>query len=331
MRSKSGIASFVDGSAYLWLAYLDRPWVLLETHFYDGAGHVDLTPVLAPAMLLLGGEAERQLFHEGSHRPRAHRARRRGGQRVATLRAWRNQRARLALRGRASYSWRFMAALFQQITFRGDTKGHVQSLPGFLTHHRVPDEVNATSLAFIRRAGAAVVEARSLELFKRLRDAFGFKRRELIVSEEPGLADLAAPDFTVHLRLDLVEEDPSEYALVLEVDQVTQPSTLHTPEFDRVFHGCFDRVVCSLDRSLNVEDVIDRVEDLEDPETVAVEYPPDAMSCVVRLAGAATELRFAVDGVTLQAKPGVSIAELLLAGEKLPELLGVDDGARLFE
>lgn len=222
-----------------------------------------------------------------------------------------------------------MASPFQHISFRGDSRGPIKKLSGFLKHHRLPEMANPTTTAFIRRAGEAMVSEETQDLFRSLRTAFAYKRRDVVVSEEVGLSDIMTPDFTAHLRLEIYESDPRQWSLALEVDEVKHEQSLHSEAFEAVFRARFDRVVCVATRPLSVEDIIDRVESMEDPDSVTVDYPHDASACEVTLAGHSTTLLVESGAITLQGAAGITIAELLKAAAQLPRLLGLDPDTRL--
>ena len=217
--------------------------------------------------------------------------------------------------------------LFDQITWRGEVRGSIKRLAGYASHHRLPRAHDSASTEFVRRIGASLVAEQCVELFGELRNAFGYKRREVVVSEEAGLADLVTPDFTVHLRLEQDDEDPRRYRMMTEVSDITRPEALHSSAFANVFEGRFQTVVFTTPRSISIDAVIDRVEDREEPGHISVDYPPDASHCAVTLRATRTTLHFTPTAVTLRLDPGASLADLLEGAARLPELLGREPGA----
>ena len=223
-----------------------------------------------------------------------------------------------------------MVSLFDRALFSGATGGLVKSLSGFLKHHRVPDAVNPATRAFVARVGEREIDERCTELFKRLRDAFGFKRRELSTSQDAGRADIQCPAFVVQLHLDQDDAEPKRYALRCEVTGIRHPGALRSEAFASVFDHCFRTLFFASDDIIDVEEVIDRVEDADAAgETWTLDYPPSADSCTVDIEGFPATLCFEPHGVTLVRPALGPVADLLSAADKLPRILGADPAVPL--
>lgn len=169
----------------------------------------------------------------------------------------------------------------------------VRSLPGYKKRlHRVPDEVNPHTQAFVAKLGSPQIRADLDLVFKRIRYAFHFKRAELTTSEpERGTGVITTPFFEYRCS---VVQDPDKEAQVIwqqQISSIREPSRLLTDEFASVFGEVFDTVAFSPPCPIDVGLVIDRIEELDDAR-VALDYDRLVTRCEIRMHG--TNLRIKV-------------------------------------
>ncbi len=208
----------------------------------------------------------------------------------------------------------------KRASFWGSIRGSVRSLSGFKKYHTVPDDVNDTTRSFVQRIGSEHLSERATDTFGRLKSTFSYKRREIDMDEDEGSVSIQTPDLTVNMYLD-IDDDPSQYVLATEVTEIRNLPAIETEAFARVFDNCFDRIVFEFTAAIPIEEIIDKIEDLDDPDSISVKYTPDATECTVKIEGFPAELHFAPRSLTLKAERRSKVDKLLSVSKQLPNLL----------
>ncbi|NBB78746.1 MAG: hypothetical protein GVY36_04780 [Verrucomicrobia bacterium] len=146
----------------------------------------------------------------------------------------------------------------------------------------MPDGHSDAAQGFVRKAGHPDVKAAADSLYADIRGLFGYKRREFDYTCEEGFAWMKTPDFDCELRVDQCPNDPRNYRLATEI------VALHTDAIarDERFHACFthhcDQLIIEFATPVQVEDKIDRIEDI--PELAdALSYEPDGSAFDLKL------------------------------------------------
>lgn len=216
--------------------------------------------------------------------------------------------------------------LIRTLAIVGRTRGEVRRLAGFdKKRHTVPDRVCGATQAFLEKICEGELAEEAEALFQSAREQFGYKRREISLDLGSGCARLETGDFVLELRYELDEDDPSEYVLETSVREVASRDLLESAAFNGAIGSRFDRLRCALAGGFSVESVIDAVEE-DGSGSLAVDYPSDCSSCLVRIEGVAGEVF--VDGAVLEVRFGkqVSAACLLETFERIGEQVFVSAG-----
>lgn len=206
-------------------------------------------------------------------------------------------------------------------SFLGFVSGSVKGLQGFRRNHRVPDKVCDTTSGFVKQVGADDLHEASESIHNAIKEHFSYRRRDLDVSEDSGCVTIMTPQFTVNITLDIDDDDPSQYDLATEVTDIRDPSVLDTDEFASVFDDVFDRIVFELSDSLPIEDIIDAIEEIDDPDLISVTYPKNADHCTVKAKGLIGVLVFDGREITIKMRSKTGTAKLLGESRALPNLL----------
>ena len=185
------------------------------------------------------------------------------------------------------------------ISLVGRSRGAVKSLGGFRKqHHTVPDAVNAATAAFLGKLCAAELAAEGEKYYQRARQAFDYKRTDLVLDVTSPVAVLTAKDFTLELAYALEKEDPSSYGVTRTLHSLRDGTLVDLPEFEEMFAAMFTGVVFGLTKGARVEAVIDAVEARGGEGGLTVTYPSDCRHCVLGVAGVAAEV--VCDGAMLE-------------------------------
>ncbi len=200
----------------------------------------------------------------------------------------------------------------------------VRSLPGFdRRFHRIPTRVTPSAVSFVAAIGAASRRDQLHMMRARVREHFGYRRRQLKSGED----HLSTPDFDYCLEHRLNSEDPSTVFLRAEVSEFRGLQLLSAPAFVAAMCGPgpgahrFDRIRIEHRVPCEIEVCIDELEDAG----LRVDYPEDCAYMMLQQASAT--LRVDPCAVELQTAPGEqpgALLEQLLEAITQLALRGVD-------
>jgi len=159
--------------------------------------------------------------------------------------------------------------------FKRLTHGAVRSLSGFAKRrgHFLPDRHSDAAERFIVEAGSEEVAEEAKDWYKRIQDAFAFKRREITLNVGAGSAIIKTALFDLSLSLEQHRSDPAKYSLLLQVDNFS-PDVAQSKEFNAAFADAFTTLIFSGTKKQDIVKLIDRIEDAELPG-VDIDFPEE--------------------------------------------------------
>lgn len=204
-------------------------------------------------------------------------------------------------------------------SFLGTRGGPVRRLAGWRTNHSVPKEHNSYTRSFVQRLAEEDLKERLEHFHTAIKDAFGYRRKQVECSVGGGFATCKTPDFDLELSIAIDPEDPSRYLESLSVTAIRSLATLESDAFAEVFDGQFAEVLFEYSQAFDIETVIDTLEEREDPH-LKLRYPPDASRCSIELASDGVRIVFSEEGMRFEfdGKPGIAqLAQVLTRGHRL--------------
>lgn len=201
-------------------------------------------------------------------------------------------------------------ARMRRVVFRSESVSKVKDLGGFRKSHSLPERANDWARRFVNRIAQPDVKADLDAIYEMIREAFGYKRKDLDVSaERDGLGFIRTPDFEYTVTVEVNPEEPTEVIWRREVGRLADPNFVRAEPFTNVFGSAFDRLVFEFAEPVNVEELVDRIEE-QPPEGVKIAIASGGDSAEVKLAGFAGRVRIARDAVTIEGRTG-AVAGLL--------------------
>lgn len=189
----------------------------------------------------------------------------------------------------------------KRVTLRAVTPGLIRNLRGFGKGHETPTRVNASANKFVARLASEEIKADLDAMFQAVRDAFGFKRKELEASHEGGAGYLRTPRFEYRVS---VEQDPNDPAGIIwhrEIAALKHLGLIGEPEFRTAFGSIFDILVMEFRKTIDVPRLIDRVEAGE-RKGVKVHCPSDAAWCEIAIGGFRGAIRIEPNAVRIEGR-----------------------------
>lgn len=211
-----------------------------------------------------------------------------------------------------------------EVTLRRDHAKKIRSLNGFQKSHRVPEQADDRSNAFVARIAVEDISRHLDEIHAALRKHFQLKRREIVVSEIiEGSASITTPGFRYEVSVSIDTDDPALISWRHRMSEIVDQQSILESKFSRVFGDMFNIVEFSAPQGINIESLIDSVEELND-SGIDLKYPHDASTCTIKFAGRDVELFFEQTGMRLVHRHARPPADILQVYFDLQASLGND-------
>lgn len=157
----------------------------------------------------------------------------------------------------------------------------VKKLIGFKTTYSVPKEISSASKHFVKNCATADIENELEKIWAACREEFNYKRRDKLgPTIEDGHGTLTLPDFRYGIQVSQDEANPEYVVWHQTIDQIKDLSFALSDSFNRVFPKNFDSLEAHFPSPKNIEDLIDRVEDLNSKK-ISVTYPANCAYCEI--------------------------------------------------
>ena len=197
------------------------------------------------------------------------------------------------------------------ISLRGRKRLPLKSLAGFEKHHRIPAADEEAMERFLASIGGQDV-GQDLDLFfKKLRDEFRYKRRELeVAGPMDGTCSIHSPDFEyrIHLRPDT--ESPESVIWERSVVGLSSWKILLTEAFQKIFDPHLSSVIIELSEPIDTLAVIDHIEDLGESDC-EVDYDREGTWCDIRTSDLEAKMRIMPHQILVDGPVAYSTAELM--------------------
>lgn len=213
-----------------------------------------------------------------------------------------------------------LSHLIAEIAFIGRSGGAVKTLPGFKKgHHTLPDVANAVTNGFLAKICESELASDAEQLFQGIREALGYKRRDLSLVVSSPVAMLQAKHFALEIQYALDETQPASYAVTTTLRNLDDAELARGAPLNDVFAGRFSEISFALQKGASVEAVVDAIESLDGEGGFLVTYPSDCHECTIRMAGVDAEVRCTGASLDLVFPRAGSPAELIAAFTLLRE------------
>ena len=186
----------------------------------------------------------------------------------------------------------------------------IKELSGFRKHHRVPTQ-EAASESWLAELAIDDLNSDLEETFAKLRSGFGFKRRQLTATDPTeNVGEVETPGFTYEVSISPIEDEPKMALWRKAISRISDAESVTSAAFEETFGSQFNILELALQKPVDVEDVIDEVEDCDDP-TVSVDYEKDATWCRIEFRGRSESIHVEADRIRVQSNGGISPSELI--------------------
>lgn len=196
----------------------------------------------------------------------------------------------------------------------------IRGLAGFKKNHRIPDKADPRAEKFIADIAHQEIKEELSKIFQRLRKEYGLRRADMQVSHELDTGAIDTPYFQFSIVVNVDPDRPADVVWQRQVTDIRDRIQVLADPFERVFSNAFDTVEYYPPVAIEIDDVIDRVEDLED-DRVTLEYDMDATHCTIEIEGSVGTLLFSPQSVLFTSRDQISTKELLESFLKMQEMM----------
>lgn len=198
-----------------------------------------------------------------------------------------------------------------EIRLLNERKIGVKTLNGFRKHLRLPNKGDTLSEKFIADLAESDLNEDLDEAFSKLRSGFGLKRKELTATEPMGnFGEVATPGFTYEVSVSPIEGESANVLWRRAISRIANAESVTCPEFEKTFGKQFNILEVVLEEPIEVEDVIDEVEDCDDPD-VKVDYEKDASWCNITFRGRKESIYVQADKIRVSSGAEIAPSDLI--------------------
>ncbi|WNH13861.1 caspase family protein [Thalassobellus suaedae] len=174
---------------------------------------------------------------------------------------------------------------FKRISMLSEERGDVKSLNGFIKgKHKVPNYKNSTTEDFIKSCSLREIFEDIGEITDSIKK-LNYKRKEVETNIENGFASISTPDFTYFINIEQLDEEPSEYILTRTLEEFKDSQIIDSDKFNSIFEKSFDELKFDLSKSIDIENLIDHIEDLEN-DKIKVDFDHNNLNwCKINIEG----------------------------------------------
>jgi hypothetical protein len=136
----------------------------------------------------------------------------------------------------------------------------IDDLSGFSKKkgHFIPDGVSGASQSFVEDISQKELEDEFNAVFERIRSSMNYKRRDLTAKH----GRIITPDFEFAITSEQDRDNPGSALITRELINIS-PAIVENEAFNEVFENYFDELTFEFNKPVNIEELIDRIEDLD--------------------------------------------------------------------
>lgn len=199
-----------------------------------------------------------------------------------------------------------------EIRLLNERKIPVKDLSGFRKHHRAPTK-EAASESWLAELAMEDLVSDLEETYSKLRSGFGFKRKQLTAADPTeNVGEVATPGFTYEVSISPIEDQPKLALWRRAISRISDADTVTSAEFEETFGNLFNILELALEKPVDVEDVIDEVEDCDDPN-VSVDYEKDATWCRIDFRGRNESVHVEAERIQVRSSGDIPPSQLIEA------------------
>lgn len=165
----------------------------------------------------------------------------------------------------------------------------VRTLPGFHKekNHKPPKLIDDYHDSWIKKISTDLIKQELDQVAETLRRRLKYKRNDI---ENPtiddGAGQLRTIDFDYVVTISQSKDHADMYVLTRSIENFKNTEILSNKEFNEIFESSFDNLEFYLSRKINVEEIIDRIEEIDNEDLISVKYDrTNTKNCRISVSG----------------------------------------------
>lgn len=216
----------------------------------------------------------------------------------------------------------------RNVTLLVERTERIRDLSGYQKHFKLPQRAGSGADAFVAEIASGEITRDIEEVFRGLKAAFSFKRRDTQVANPgDGTATISTPYFSYSIRVTVDPTNPAQVIWRRTIEAIANSDSILSDPFLEVFGNRFNRLEFDMPGSIQLEDLIDRLEDMED-ERISLDYDPEITYCRLKIRGLSAEVTITTDTLTILHQSPVAPQTLLQSFLAIQEALFHSSEAR---
>lgn len=209
----------------------------------------------------------------------------------------------------------------------------VKNLPGFKSNHKPPKEISSYHDTWIKSISHQLIEEELNVIAQELKSKLKYKRKDI---EEPliedGSGQLSTVDFDYVININQSQESADTYVITRSIENFKNSDILNNPEFNELFKNTFDELQLCANKKIDVESIIDKIEDIDDEESINVKYErTDTSNCTIRIKDFEGKIFVTVDTFTIQSFKKQSPQNLINSCKEVYQKIGNEGVQKMLE
>jgi Caspase domain len=189
----------------------------------------------------------------------------------------------------------------KRVFLRLEETVRIVSLSGFAKgRHRVPTDNNSATNKFVQSISEEEVHEETEQIFARIRDHMGYKRRDLTSDN----GHIMTPDFEFWVECTQDSEDPAMAIISRRLTNIS-PKVVLDDSFNDAFDDYFNDLSFEFSNGVDIEALIDQLEDLA-LDKVDLSYPADCSYCKITIEGSPLDIKVTAGNLTVHTKSAVA-------------------------
>ncbi len=206
--------------------------------------------------------------------------------------------------------------------------GNIKSLSGFIKgSHTTPKTIYSGANDFVQKIGKNEIKDEIDELAPQIKNVLNYKRKDVQADSGDGLGSIVTPDFTYSMELKQSNTNADEYVIIRRLEDFTNSHLVLGGDFNKLFDGLFKKLEFKVSRKIDVEALIDMVEEMEDNDSIEIDYnPSDTSTCTITFREFEYEIFVTSESIAFQTPYSTTPVKLIEAYKGMRAVL-IDSGS----
>jgi hypothetical protein len=171
----------------------------------------------------------------------------------------------------------------EKVSLQYSESGRIINLPGFNKKkgHFVPGTYDFYTQSFVKKISSSEIEEEINQYANDIREGLRYKRKQAEPEIDSGLASINTPDFDFIIKIEQSEKENDKFIKTIMVENFKNSDIIFNTKFNSIFDCKFKTIQFNFKKPINLEDIIDKIEDLNNPKIVPIYDSVNITECKI--------------------------------------------------